>query len=152
MTEHLRELAELAAALDHNEHPEWYSSDYLEGIGVLSYPKNARFMAAASPAAVLALITEIGRLTACLKTANSNHEKFERKWYLACDERDAYQQAADTQAMAHKVERDGLTTLIDKALYALEYASDMTKPEGLGGCDCPICTTIFQINETKGKQ
>ena len=74
----------------------------------------------------------------------------DRLAYLAMrNDRDAYQQAADTQAMAHKVERDGLTTLIDKALYALEYASDMTKPEGLGGCDCPTCTTIFQINEMK---
>lgn len=35
------------------------------------------------------LQAEVERLTACLKTANSNHEEFERKWYLACDEVDA---------------------------------------------------------------
>jgi hypothetical protein len=42
-------------------------------------------------------------------------------------------------------ERDALKELLEKAHYALEYASDMTKPDGLGGCDCPICTVIFEI-------
>jgi hypothetical protein len=35
-----------------------------------------------------ALVAEVERLTACLAKANSNHEEFERKWYLACEERD----------------------------------------------------------------
>jgi hypothetical protein len=47
------------------------------------------------------------------------------------------------------VERDALTALLDKSLYALEYASDMTKPEGLSGCDCPICTVIGEIEAMK---
>lgn len=29
---------------------------------------------------------EVDRLTVCLKRANSNHEEFERKWYLVQDE------------------------------------------------------------------
>lgn len=31
---------------------------------------------------------EIERLTACLTRANSNHEEYKRRWYLAIDERD----------------------------------------------------------------
>jgi len=46
-------------------------------------------------------------------------------------------------------ERDALAALLDKSLYALEYASDMTKPEGLSGCDCPICTVIGEIEAMK---
>jgi len=35
------------------------------------------------------LSAEIARLTEALTTANANHEKFERQWYLVSDERDA---------------------------------------------------------------
>ena len=44
-----------------------------------------------------------------------------------------------------KVERD--EALLREALYALEYASDMTKPEDLQGCRCPICTNIAALRE-----
>jgi hypothetical protein len=68
---------------------------------------------------------------------------------------------AERSSLASKVE--GLTreqvglaldaaryqTLLEKALYALEYASDMTKPEGLSGCDCPVCTVIGEIEAMK---
>ena len=37
--------------------------------------------------------------------------------------------------------------LMKKALDALEYASDQTKPENLHGCDCLICTTILALRE-----
>lgn len=37
------------------------------------------------------LQAENERLKSCLAKANSNHEEFERKWYLSCDERDALQ-------------------------------------------------------------
>ena len=37
--------------------------------------------------------------------------------------------------------------LLREALYALEYASDMTKPEDLQGCGCPICTNIAALRE-----
>jgi len=40
-------------------------------------------------------------------------------------------------------------TLLEKALYALEYASDMTKPEDMSGCNCPICTVIGEIEAMK---
>lgn len=38
------------------------------------------------------LVAEVQRLTTCLAKANANHEDFERRWYLACDERDAIEQ------------------------------------------------------------
>ena len=41
--------------------------------------------------------------------------------------------------------------LLREALYALEYASDMTKPEGLQGCGCPICTNITALRERLGE-
>jgi hypothetical protein len=63
--------------------------------------------------------------------------------------RDEYQREADGMAAKHKVERDALAALLDKSLYALEYASDMTKPEGLSGCDCPICNVIGEIEAMK---
>jgi hypothetical protein len=47
------------------------------------------------------------------------------------------------------VERDALAALLDKSLYALEYASDMTKPEDMSGCNCPICTVIGEIEAIK---
>lgn len=37
--------------------------------------------------------------------------------------------------------------LLEEMLYALNYASDMTKPEGLSGCECPICTMIPSIEK-----
>lgn len=42
--------------------------------------------------------------------------------------------------------------LLREALYALEYASDMTKPEDLQGCGCPICTTIAALRERLGDE
>ena len=44
-----------------------------------------------------------------------------------------------------QVERD--EALLREALYALEYANDMTKPEDLQGCECPICTNITALRE-----
>ena len=43
--------------------------------------------------------TEIERLTKCLKKANSNHEEFERLWYLATDKSDS-QKASIRLALA----------------------------------------------------
>jgi hypothetical protein len=37
--------------------------------------------------------TEVERLTSCLARANSNHELFERRWYLTQDERDVLRTA-----------------------------------------------------------
>ena len=42
--------------------------------------------------------------------------------------------------------------LLRQALEALEYASDMTKPEGLQGCGCPICTNIAALRERLGEK
>lgn len=46
---------------------------------------DAAFIAAANPAAVLALLDEVARLTVCLVKANSQAEHFERQWYLVSD-------------------------------------------------------------------
>jgi len=45
-----------------------------------------------------------------------------------------------------------LRELLNDAVYALEYAADMTKPEGLSGCDCPICVTIPKLRAALGEQ
>ena len=37
--------------------------------------------------------------------------------------------------------------LMQQALDALEYASDMTKPENMSGCECPICVTITALRD-----
>ena len=37
--------------------------------------------------------------------------------------------------------------LMQQALDALEYAADETKPQGLHGCECLICTTILALRE-----
>ena len=44
-------------------------------------------------------------------------------------------------------ENEKLLAVLEEAEYALDYAADMTKPEGLSGCDCPICTASIQIGE-----
>ena len=44
-------------------------------------------------------------------------------------------------------ENEKLLAVLEEAEYALDYAADMTKPEGLSGCDCPICTASIRIGE-----
>lgn len=44
-------------------------------------------------------------------------------------------------------ENEKLLAVLEEAEYALDYASDMTKPEGLSGCDCPICTASIRIGD-----
>lgn len=45
-------------------------------------------------------------------------------------------------------ENEKLLAVLEEAKYALDYAADMTKPEGLSGCDCPICSVSIKIGET----
>ena len=52
-------------------------------------------------------------------------------------------------ALEECVQRD--EALLREALYALEYAIDMTKPEDLHGCGCPICTNIAVLRERLGE-
>lgn len=70
MTKHeeLRRLAEKAAAIYHNEEHNWYTVQQLS-FGV-TIPKNARFIAAASPDVVLALLDRQDRLEALLREAS----------------------------------------------------------------------------------
>ena len=51
------------------------------------------------------------------------------------------------EIVALNEQRDELLAVLEEAEYALDYASDMTKPEGLSGCDCPICTASIRIGE-----
>ena len=66
---------------------------------------------------------------------------------------DAYdhEQHAITKAAAElrrlHAENEKLRAVLEEAEYALDYASDMTKPEGLSGCDCPICIASIRIGE-----
>lgn len=43
-------------------------------------------------------VAEVERLRGCLTQANANHEEFERKWYLACDDRDRLREALEACA------------------------------------------------------
>jgi hypothetical protein len=67
----LRELAKKANELDHNERPEWYHADNIQKQGAY-YPKNARFIAAASPDVVIGLLDEIERLRSVIQLIYDN--------------------------------------------------------------------------------
>ena len=64
-----------------------------------------------------------------------------------CD--DTVKAAAELRRLHAQAAQD--EALLRQALYALEYASDMTKPEGLQGCGCPICTNITALRERLGE-
>lgn len=76
---------------------EGRSADAIEALQAErdEYQKAADKMAAEHKVERDALQAENERLKASLKTANDNHEEFERKWYLACDARDALQAKLD---------------------------------------------------------
>jgi hypothetical protein len=42
---------------------------------------------------------------------------------------------------------DLLEALLREAVYAFDYAADMTKPADMHGCDCPICAVGRKIDE-----
>lgn len=46
-----------------------------------------------------------------------------------------------------EAERARYRTILEDALYALEYASDMTKPTDMQGCTCPICVMGPKLRE-----
>lgn len=76
--------------------------------------------------------------------AYANHRMVDGAHDLVDDHPDTLKSRAAVVAEVEKLE-----ALLSDALYALEYASDMTKPEGLSGCDCPICTVIGKIEKHK---
>jgi hypothetical protein len=51
----LEKLAKAALALDHNEYPHWYASDYICKEGA-HYIKNANFISACDPQTIIQLI------------------------------------------------------------------------------------------------
>ena len=57
--EKMKSAAMAANTRDHNENPDWYSEDDL--LGFAYYPKNARFISAVSPSAVLELIERLDK-------------------------------------------------------------------------------------------
>jgi hypothetical protein len=62
----LKVAAEAATVLDHNETEGWYGADDIESQGAY-YPKNARFIALANPAAILKLIAVVEAAKCCLE-------------------------------------------------------------------------------------
>ena len=118
----------------------------------------SRFLAACD--VLEALWTEVETLRADLKESDEIREKHrdlltriaaalkgeppEGVWHSWHDLPEKATQLVD------RVQRD--EALLREALYALEYASDMTKPEGLQGCGCPICTNIAALRERLGDE
>ena len=60
--------------------------------------------------------SEIERLTAGLKTANKNHEHFEREWYFRGD-RIAKLEAALDQISMIKLDKAGYITTLEQAVH-----------------------------------
>ena len=79
-----------------------------------------------SKSVIIKTADEIERLTAALKVANANHERFEREWYLRGDEIDRLQRALDAAAVDNEQYRqanDLLTRELDKAREQLWLAN-----------------------------
>lgn len=55
-------------------------------------------------------------------------------------DKDAMRSGADTI--------ESLRKRVAELRTALEYAADQTKPEGLSGCDCPICKALSRTDDT----
>lgn len=70
----------------------------------------------------------------------------DEKWHRWKDDPTDELKAAAELRLLH-AENEKLLAVLEEAEYALDYASDMTKPEGLSGCDCPICTASIRIGE-----
>lgn len=64
----------------------------------------------------------------------------------ACDLGDEFEAACAAMIRNLHAENQKLLTLLEDVEYALDYAADMTKPEGLSGCDCPICLTSIKVS------
>ena len=70
----------------------------------------------------------------------------DEKWHRWEDDPTDELKAAAELRRLH-AENEKLLAVLEEAEYALDYAADMTKPEGLSGCDCPICTASIRIGE-----
>lgn len=70
----------------------------------------------------------------------------DEKWHRWKDDPTDELKAASELRRLH-AENEKLLAVLEEAEYALDYAADMTKPEGLSGCDCPICTASIRIGE-----
>ena len=42
---------------------------------------------------------------------------------------------------------NSLKELLSEALYAIEYGLDITKPDDMSGCDCPMCVMSRKIRK-----
>jgi len=69
----LKTLAEAAKDGEHNKGIAWYSTNELM-FSYINYPTNARFIAAASPDAILKLLEDRDRLREALKEATQSLE------------------------------------------------------------------------------
>lgn len=57
----------------------------------------------------------------------------------------------DTSKKCPYCEVDSAKELLSEALYALEYGLDMTKPDDMSGCDCPMCVVSRKIRKLIGE-
>lgn len=89
MTKHeeLRELAVAANVIDHNEQRGWYDEECLLEMPI-HYPKNARFIAAASPTSILELLDRQDRLEALITKLHAAKGRYHSQ-QAACDLFDA---------------------------------------------------------------
>ena len=72
MTEQLKALALAARNPDHNESEAWYPASF---VGEIYYPKNAAYIAAASPDVVLGLLEQIENYRAMWKEATAKNRE-----------------------------------------------------------------------------
>lgn len=152
-TEQIMALAEKAAVLDHNECADWYSEELLTSIPALSYKKNARFIAACSPNAFIALVQELaetqkanavmfqqletalqqcdaltekhGECVQCLGEALQDAANFATECEAMRTSRDIYQVEADKLAWECKTLRDELDNLksVNRDAFGRDYYS-----------------------------
>jgi predicted transcriptional regulator len=80
-----------------------------------------------------------------LRAENDRLSALADKWNSECDEMREDNKRLDAECAK-------LRKLLEDCQYALEYSADMTKPEGLSGCDCPICTTTIALHKELGEK
>ncbi len=74
-------------------------------------------------------------------------EQLEKQLAVQTYAADNYRRLLDESDHAYLEMELKYESLLKSALYALEYACDMTKPDDMSGCGCPICSSIKEIEE-----
>lgn len=104
----------------------------------------ADFAIATERAAREAAVREVARLTACLLTANSNHEEFERRYYLEADRVEAAQMesvllhSAINRACAGYPENSAAPTCVQILRAALAPQADPSVRPSVHPAESPV--------------